>query len=308
MSNSTIEIIEPKSERDWLEMRARDVTSTEAGALFGISPYTTIYELYFRKKDGLIVELEPNERMKWGNRLQDAIAGGLAEENRWDVRRRTAYHRIPGLRMGSSYDFEVGDEGLLEIKNVDWIAFRDGWIEDGEHVEAPPHIELQLQHQFACDPRRKWGVIGALVGGNRLVKIRREPDAAIIDRLKEKVTGLWDAIAANREPKPDFSRDAEFIARLCGQSDPSKVFDARGDSGISNLASEYRRISEEMKRLETERNAVKSELLMTIGDSAKVLGDGFSITAGTVAPSIIETHERKGYRNFRVNWQKEKAV
>ena len=29
---------------------------------------------------------------------------------------------------------------ILEIKNVDSLAFKEGWIVDGEDVQAPPHI------------------------------------------------------------------------------------------------------------------------------------------------------------------------
>jgi putative phage-type endonuclease len=298
--------IQPQSKQHWHGLRAHDVTSTESPALFGISPYTTEFELFTRKKDHLIVEIEANERMLWGDRLQDAIAQGIAEDQGWDIRRMTEYMRDEELRMGSSFDMAIGAEGLLEIKNVDALAFRDGWLVEGDVIEAPPHIELQLQHQFAVSGR-KFGYIGALVGGNRVVLLKREPDQKVIDALRSKVALFWDRIAKNDPPTIDFARDAEFIAQLYNSATTGKVFDARGNEELMDLARRYRELGEQEKQIEAAREAIKAQLLMTIGDAEKVLADGFSISAGVVAGGHV-SYERKPYRNFRLNWKKEKSA
>jgi len=63
----------PVDRNHWLELRRADVTSTEVGALFGISPYMTRFELWHQKRSSGVVDVEPSERMQWGTRLQDAI-------------------------------------------------------------------------------------------------------------------------------------------------------------------------------------------------------------------------------------------
>jgi predicted phage-related endonuclease len=298
--------IEPKNEQHWRELRAVDVTSTESPALFNLSPYCTELELFTRKKDAVIVELESNERMLWGNRLQDAIAHGIAEDQGWEIRRMNEYVRDEELRMGSSFDFAIGDEGLLEIKNVDALAFRDGWLVSDEGVEAPLHIELQLQHQFAVTGR-KFGYIGALVGGNRVVLLKREPQADVIDSLRSKVAAFWDRVNRGEMPPIDFARDAGFIAQLYSNAMAGKVFDARGNEEITGLALKYRELGDSAKQIESARDAIKAQLLMTIGDAEKAIADGFSITAGVVAGGHVE-YECKAYRGFRVNWKKEKSA
>ena len=70
----TTEVINTTSEQHWLELRTRDLTSTDVAALFGLSPYKTAFELFHEKRDGQVVKLKPNERMKWGNRFESAIA------------------------------------------------------------------------------------------------------------------------------------------------------------------------------------------------------------------------------------------
>lgn len=299
-----IETIEPKNEEHWLELRSRDLTSTESSILYGLSPHTTLFEVWHQKKDKAVVQIEPSERMKWGTRLQDSIAAGIAEDQDWKIRRMSEYIRDPKLRMGASFDFAIGDDGLLEVKNVDSLAFRDGWIVDGNDVEAPPHIEIQIQHQLAVT-RRKFAYIGALVGGNRVVLIKREPDEKIIADLKKRVASFWFSIASNQEPKPDFSRDAQFISRLYQFAEPGKLLDARTDADFESLVLEYRRLGDDEKKAKEARDAIKAQLLMKIGDAEKVIGNGFSVTANVVGPARIE-YDREGYRTFRVNWKKEK--
>ena len=70
----TTEIVNFTTEAAWLKARQQDVTSTESAALFGMSPYTTHFELWHRKHSNTAPEFKSNERMKWGNRLEAAIA------------------------------------------------------------------------------------------------------------------------------------------------------------------------------------------------------------------------------------------
>jgi len=338
-----VEVIAPKSEAEWLNLRAKDITSTEVSALFGVSPYTTLFELWWRKKDGNVIELEPNERMKWGTRLQDSIAQGIAEDNGWKIRRMPEYIRNPALRMGASFDFaiepdcecghrsddhspidgcvvdmagmgtpcgckvpvEVNAGGLLEIKNVDNLAYRDGWAVDGENIEAPPHIEIQVQHQLAVSGRA-FAYIGALVGGNKLILIKREPDAKIIEAIKSQVASFWFTVAAGNEPVPDFSRDAKFIARLYNYADPNKVLRVHDDAEIALLADRYRDAVANEKFAKEAKEGLKAQILMKIGDAEKVFGDGYTVSAGLIGPKLIEAYERKGYRDFRINFKKSK--
>lgn len=301
-----IETIQPNDDAHWLSLRRQDVTSTEAAALFGLSPYMTQFELWHRKHDNLEVEFEVNERMRWGTRLQDSIAAGVAEDQGWKIRRMTEYIRDPELRMGASFDFEIifpdGALGILEVKNVDALAFRDGWLVDGDNVEAPPHIEVQVQQQLALTGR-KIAYIAALIGGNRVILIKREPDQTVITSIRKKIMEFWDSVNSSAAPSPDFVRDADFISRIYNFAEPGKIFNA--DEQISRLAFIYKQASEEAKLATEKKDAAKAEILMLIGSSEKVLGQAFSISAGMIGPCHVE-YDRAGYRNFKISWKKVK--
>lgn len=296
------EIINPTNKEHWLELRKQDVTSTDVSALFGLSPYLTAFELWHRKKSNADVLFEETDRMKWGSRLESAIAQGIAEDNNLEVKPMKEYVRLKELKMGSSFDFQIIPHGILEIKNVDALQFKDGWIVDGDNIEAPPHIELQVQHQLAVSGKDVV-FIGALIGGNNVVLIKREPDREIIDQIKERVFNFWTSIEKNREPKPDFEKDAEFIKSIYQKTEPGKIITATPQ--IERLANNYKSLSTVIKDATDKREAIKAEMLTLIGEAEKCKGEAFSISATTIKETPI-SYIKKSYRDFRVNFKKEK--
>lgn len=299
----------PNSTEEWLKLRTRDITSTEVSALFGLSPYLTPFELWHRKKAGLVVEIEPNERMKWGTRLQDSIAAGIAEDQKWSVRRRMEYERLPELRLGSSFDFTIlggkDADGLLEVKNVDPLALRDGWIESDDELEAPPHIEMQVQNELLVSGL-SYAYIGALVGGNRVVLIRREPAPSVIQSIVTRSEEFWRSIKAGKEPKPDFSRDSAFIAKLYQEVKQGKVVNVAEDEEVAALAAEYEKHKKARDEHEKAREEVKARLFIKLPDAEKAIGKDFSISLGAVKATRVEAFDRAAYRNCRVTFKKTK--
>lgn len=301
-----LETILPKDEQEWLQLRTKDITSTEISALFGISPYQTEFGLWHRKKAGDVVKLESNERMEWGTALQDAIAAKIAEKQGWNIRRINEYMRDTEIRAGSSFDFGIKEQKtLLEIKNVDGLVYKNEWKknEDGS-IEAPLHIEIQVQHQLMVSGY-EIAYIGALVGGNSLELIRRERNEKIIAAIKQKIVAFWKSIDENNPPKPNFERDASFISSLYNYADPGKVADIRDNEEFLSWAREYKRLGDIAKDAETKRDAIKAQMLMVIGDAEKVEGGEFSISAGIIGESPI-SYVRKAYRNFKLTWRKQK--
>ena len=60
----SIETIQIQDRDQWLAERVKDVTSTEVSALYGLNPYKSEFELFHEKRDGQIVQIQQNERMK----------------------------------------------------------------------------------------------------------------------------------------------------------------------------------------------------------------------------------------------------
>lgn len=299
------QVITPANKEEWLKERLKDITSTEMSALFGISPYETEFELWHKKKNQELTLIEENDRMKWGSRLESSIAKGLAEDEGWEIRKKDEYIRLLDIRAGASFDFEIlpGDR-LFEIKNVDALMFKEGWeMDESGNIEAPLHIELQVQAQLFVSGAKS-AIIGALIGGNRVVKIEREPDEGIFARMEEKVFNFWRSIEKNKPPEPNFIKDAEFISKLYKRANDGEVLDITGNSEIENLATLYSGFAAQEKAAREQKQALKAEMLMKLGRASKAIGQGFSISCGETKKTEVPAHTRESYRNFKIYWKK----
>jgi len=297
------EVIEFTNEAHWLAEREKDVTSTESSALFGASPYATAYELWHRKTGQLPVEFEANERMKWGNRLESAIAYGVGEDLGLVVEPFKVYIRLPDHRIGSSFDFKVvgldpnyhGEEnvyrdlfrqhgpGILEVKNVDGLAFKRGWLMEGDDVEAPPHIEFQVQHQMLV-AGMAWCCVAPLVAGNTPRPFHRIFDDNAGKAIVKKVDAFWSSIDAGTPPAPDYARDSDAIAALLVNDNGEEV-DMTDDLQLAVLCAEHKDAAAAEQEASNRKSALKGEIMERIGEAAKVICAGYKISAKTRAGS-----------------------
>lgn len=178
------------------------VSASQAAALLGCSPYLTRWMLWRHFAKGDDIEAEDNERMFWGRALEPAVLSATAERLNLEVRPNVAgeYRRHERLPLGATVDADIFDPnrgpGIVEVKCVDWRAWRDGWTE----TDAPDHIEAQLQAQMmVCGA--SWGVIACLVGGNELRFYQREPDPGFAETMAAAAVAFMASLAGP-EPSP----------------------------------------------------------------------------------------------------------
>lgn len=182
------------------------VSATEISAVLGVSPYASRWALYQRFAHGVDIEVEPDARMRMGQLLQPVIFQLTQEHYSLDVQdNKEDYLRHPDFPVGATIDgfmrCPTRGGGIVEAKNVDWLRYRDTWAfdADGAPVRAPWHIELQVQHQMLVT-QSDWGVIAALVGGNEMVFLERNPDYDTWAVLIEEAVAFLEAVKNLEEP------------------------------------------------------------------------------------------------------------
>ena len=280
-------ILDPADEAEWLAMRQQDVTSTECSALFGLSPYLTEYELWHQKASGERGSFFETERMTWGKRLEPIIAEGVAEDQGWSVEPFKLYIRDDEARLGSSFDYRIinhqeGD-GILEIKNVDRSAFAKKWVEYANGtIEAPEHIELQVQHQMEVADM-EYAVIAALVGGNELKMSHRTRDRAVGKAIRAKVAEFWDSIDKGVPPKPDYDRDYDRIVRANLAAVSDEVMEA--DEALDLLIADYRDVAALRKDIEAKEKVLKAQIIERAGTASKIHSGHGTVSCGATQPS-----------------------
>lgn len=327
-------IIHPRDEAEWLALRAEDVTSTESPALFGLSPYITAFELWHRKVNRQQGVIDVNTRMVWGRRLEPVIAKGIAEDYGVKIRRLSCYARHDTVdRMGASFDYEIvglapdwtpnedvgpkdpfllrnmyesDGPGVLEIKAVDYLQFRGHWTADSEtkELEAPEHIEVQVQHQLEV-LGRKWSAIGLLVSGNTPHVVVRKRDAEVGAKIAEYVAAFWRDVDAGIEPTPDYLRDASLIRELYRDADVgAEPLDLSKHNRVAELCHEYKAASAAEKEAKERKTAAMAELLTIIGPAPYAIGPGgIKISAKTIHRGSY-TVDATCYRDVRITMPK----
>ena len=208
-------ILSVRDEAHWHELRAKHIGGSDVAALFGLSSFSTRWQLWHEKSGNLPAEdLSNNKAVQAGKFLEAGIAEWAAHLWDWKISKVEEYHTAddtPG--MGATLDYAL-DTGIpLEIK---WnCGFSGDWKYEGDTiVEAPEKYILQVQHQMACyagDPDHAWLVV--LINNEpRRMKIPRHD--GIIATIKQEVSEFWDSIANKQEPDPDLENDTDAIMRM----------------------------------------------------------------------------------------------
>jgi len=306
------EVIKFQTEQEWLDLRKKDITSTDVAALFNLSPYKTEFELYHEKL-GNPAAFKASERMRWGNRLESAIAYGAAEDHGFTVQPLKVYMRNPDLRIGSSFDFEILSEqhgqGIMEIKNVDSLIYKRNWTDDGNgNIEAPEHIELQVQHQMEVSGFEYCAIV-AFVGGNSTKIAYRRRDPEIGKAIRDRVEQFWGRVEAKEAPSADYSKDADLIAQLYSQVNKGELIDTKDDDVLANLVEQYRDAKQSQAHFEKMADGFKARILERVKTAEKIISPFGSISLGMVKdtpPKLITADMvgtsvggRAGYRSFK---------
>ena len=196
----------------WHELRSQHIGASEVAALFDMSPFTTLWQLWMEKSGKLPPEdLSGNKSIQAGTFLESGIANWAA--HRWDMKVEKVVDYFtaddcPG--MGASLDFQTDGGHPVEIK---WSAHGDGWEYDGDTItSAPDNYVLQVLHQMACTGAEYGWLIALLRNEPRRMKVPRSEE--IISKIKSHVAAFWDSVSCGAEPPVDFDKDGEAVVRL----------------------------------------------------------------------------------------------
>lgn len=283
MDNLQRNIITPANEQEWLSLRSKNINSTEVAPLFGLSPFKTYAELWLEKRDNTQTEFKMNKRIKAGQVLEPAIAQLIADDNGWTVKPFKNYIEVPELKIGSSFDYAIYEDGqpvsLFEIKNVDAKFWKDWHNDDGE-LEAKNHIELQCQWQMLVSGIHKLK-LGVLFGGNDWHVLSRDYNPVIGEMMLERVAEFWRKVEANEQPQFDYSnpKDQKLIQLLFREANPPKVLRADDNKELKEMYTSYRTSKKEEAAQKAMNEALRARLIETIGDASEIYGDDWAFTA-----------------------------
>jgi putative phage-type endonuclease len=275
------------SYEEWKAVRRGGLGGSDMGAILGVDPDRGPLKVWYEKGG---YEEPETERMRWGKRLEQAIAEGFEEdtgvatlvpsgtfqsiEHPWAVANPDRW----GLRDGVIV-------GPVELKNkTEYLA--DRW----EDVDEAPHQPAVQAHHYrgVCGHKGSWVV--ALVGGNRLRVFWQEANPELTAEMFRLGGEWWERhIVEGARPKADgLKRTTDFLAALYDVK-PEQVAEVEVTEARA-LRLKYASLKDQTKALEEQLTEVTNLMRDSAGE-AEVVKSGKGVAWSWKANGAFKKRE-----------------
>lgn len=263
-----------KDRASWLKARHKGIGASDAPVILGLSPWASPYSLWCEKINPPM-DLDSNLAMRIGADIEKTISEiyqketghRLTNPGRYTISSHADYPwMLATIDRDAAHVDGFDGEGVAEIKNVTEYKLGD-WKEG-----APLLYQVQLQHQLAVTGRA-WGVLIALVGGNKLIHHFYRRDNRLIAAMIPKLERFHECCHRRTCPPMD---GHEATREALERTHPFDTADAVAlDAGLKAHQSRLAEITVLAKQLEEEEQALKNEIRASIGNGcAGYLPDG----------------------------------
>lgn len=285
--------------QDWLDARRTGIGGSDIAAVCGISRWKAPMDVYL-DKIGASEELEQNDAMYWGTKLEAVVRERFAEEHP---------------------EFKVVSEPFLITKHPEhpWaIASVDGWCcehgsggrivlagWEGKTASAykkaewdadtlPVEYLCQVQWSMFVTGWPKW-YLSVLIGGQTYREFLVERDDEMIAMLVERASDFWQLVEDRTPPAVDGSEASKQVLDTLYPAadavlDPPLFLEAHAEEVVSG----YLRTKEELKQVEFALRLFENQLKELMGDSAAaVTPDGYEVSWKPQTRTGIDTKRLK---------------
>lgn len=276
---------------DWLKYRKMGITGTDAGAITGLNPYVSAFQVYQDKITDTIEEFD-NESMRQGRDMEAYVASRFEEETGLKVRRANAiFQNEEHPIMLADFDRLVvglpnGQRAGLECKTVSPYS-ADKWS-DGA---IPLHYQMQVQHYLAVSGFDCW-YVAALIFGREFIVRKIERDEEMIQYLITIEERFWNEnVMARIMPAPDGSENcSEMIAKMYFKSDKEKTIPLFGCNEMLNRRQE---LDELIKKLDKEKTEIEQKIKMEMQDAAYATTEEYRVSWSSFDQTRLDSKKLK---------------
>ena len=298
--------VEQMEDRDaWLAARNKGIGGSDASVIVGLNAWKSPFKLWMEKTGQAEPEdLSDNERVYWGQQLEEIVAREFTKRTGKEVRRRGLMQHCEYPFLLASVDrLLVHEDAGLECKTT---ASGKEWKDDN----LPDAYYIQCQHYMLVTGCKTW-YIAALIGGNRFVwkEVPRNEDdiAALLEAEKE----FWRKVEAKEMPDVDGTEScAHALAEKYHGGGPAVILPSEAMGALDIIG----KLEEMEKDLSSQLEEQKNKLRQWLGDAeAGTTDDGRKVTwkvqAGRTTidskklkaerPEIFQQYAKQG-KAFRV--------
>ena len=249
---------------EWLRLRKSGIGGSDAGAICGVNPYSSVMKV-FQDKTSEDVEEQDSEAIRIGRDLEDYVAKRFMEASGLKVRKSNfMYRNVEHPFMIADVDrLVVGEDAGLECKTAS--AYNaDKWA-DGN---IPLHYVMQCYHYMAVTRKRTW-YIAAVILGREFTYRRLDWDDELINRLIDVEQDFWDNhVVKGIIPPPDGSRACDEVIEQYFYT--AKKESAVKLTGFDEKLNRREEILSSIAKLQEEQKRIEQEVKMFMGDHYRV--------------------------------------
>ncbi len=253
------------SREAWLERRRLSIGGSDAGALLGLSQYTSPYALWCDKTGKIKPEdISDKEAVRLGNDLEQYVAERWMEKTGKKVRKSNCFiynSEYPWAHANIDRDV-IGEDAGLECKTTSsWEILQQ--CKEGNYPDA---WYAQITHYMMVTGAKRW-YLGVLVFGRGFYEFTIERNEAEIAALAAAEEAFWYKVKNNIPPALDGSEATQTALRtILGDSRSGQGTDL---SGVGNHVTVYLALRDRIKEMEKELNEHQAIIMNFMGFAEK---------------------------------------
>jgi putative phage-type endonuclease len=247
----------------WLEERRRGLGGSDIGAILGLSPWKSAFQVY-QEKRGEVESFKGNDLTDWGKRMEPTIRQWYSDTTGHPVRvpDKILYHSKHPFMLASLDGFTDEPRGV-EIKTA-----RSGkeWGEPGTN-EIPDDYMLQVQHYMAVTGFPVFDVPVSIAGAWPVIyEVPSDPE--LQEMIIDACADFWQRVIDGNPPEPTTYADA--VQRF-GKSEAQGVIVA-GRADVQAVE-DLREVKAKLDQLKAEEEDLKGRIIIALGDTGDTLAD-----------------------------------
>lgn len=295
---------------NWLSMRGNSIGGSEIGAIAGFSSYGSALTVY-NEKLGLVEKFKGNIHTLFGTRMEPMIRDWVQEDFVKETGIKLTTYEYPYMMLDKEKEFFSANIDGIGIVEEDYIYWEN---RDTAEIKFIPKGEMfgleiktgseflkkmwageEIPDSYYCQCQWYMGVTGLnyfliiyLLGKEVKWKVvpRNEDD---IKALREIGVDFWENhIIPKIPPEPTgIKKETDEILE-------QQVLDDAEEIDITDKKlTKYNEISEQIKELEKEREKIKQEIFLEMGNSKKATDGSYKLSRYVVTRDKIDNKTLK---------------
>lgn len=257
---------------EWLDVRRKGIGGSDIAAVCGLSPFKSPLDV-FLEKTGRYTETPQNEKMKWGNILEDPVAREFANRRNCKIQRVNAvlqHAAVPHalVNLDRMILNPPSNNGVLEVKTTSWAS---PWA-DGE---LPEMYYCQFQWELEVSGLT-WGSFAVLISGNEYQDRHQiKKDQGFCDRLLKAADNFWTHHVLTDTPPPPSSANNEAYKLLYPNVEDTTIDLPRN---LLPLIAKRKQLKDTHTQLEKQYKFIDSQILHHMQEAKYGICGNFQVT------------------------------